>query len=91
MTEIKDKVEYEHLPKGKVMDETDYAIRYYFTEMSDEKLKEYDPNWDDEQLMAWDDNFRSDGNLMLVCTERDIDATEYRKVLEEHLTFRELS
>lgn len=91
MTEIKDKADYEHLPKGKAMDETDYAIRYYFTEMPDEKLKEYDPSWDDETVVEWDGNFRSDGNLMLVCTERDIDVEEYRKVLEEHLSYRELS
>lgn len=85
-----EKLKFEHLPEGKVMDETDYALRYYFTEMSDERLREYDPSWTDEQLIEWDGNFRNDGNLMLVCTERDIDVHEYREVLEEHINFRKV-
>ena len=48
----------------------------------------YDPTWTDEQLMDWDGNFRSDGALMLVCCERDVDVEEYRRVLEEHLRLR---
>jgi len=38
--------------------------------------------------MEWDGNFRSDGALMLVCCERDVDVAEFRRVLEEHLAFR---
>ena len=30
-------------------------------------------------------NFRSDGALMLVCCERDVEIAEFRAVLEEHL------
>lgn len=85
---IDDKLRFEHLPEGKPMDETDRSLRYYFTEMSDDRLREYNPAWSDGQLMEWDGNFRSDGNLMLVCCERDIDIVEYRAVLEEHIKFR---
>lgn len=81
-------VDFEHLPAGQPMDETDVSLRAHFARMSNEKLAEYDPNWTDEQLMAWEENFRSDGNLMLVCCERDVDVEEYRRVLEEHIAFR---
>jgi hypothetical protein len=81
-------VDYEHAPDGSPMDETDVAVRAYLSRMSDEKLREYDPNWSDDELMKWDVNFRSDGALMLVCTERDISADDYREVMAEHLKLR---
>jgi hypothetical protein len=75
---------------GTVPDETDINFRAYLTRIPDEKLREYDRSWSDEQLMEmeWDGNFRSDGALMLVCCERDIEIDEYRKVLEEHIQRR---
>lgn len=82
---------FERLPNTLDMDETDINVRAYFTRMSDERLKEYEPTWTDEQLTTWDGNFRSDGALMLVCCERDIDAQEYRQVIEEHIKLRGLS
>ena len=69
-------------------DETDINFRAYLAEFSDERLREYDPAWSDEQLIEWDGNFRSDGALMLVCCERDIEIAEYRRVLEEHIARR---
>ena len=81
-------LELEHYPPDVAMDETDYAVRAYFTRMSDEKLAESDPSWNDEQLMAWDGNFKTDGALMLVCCERDIEPEEYRRILEQHLQAR---
>ena len=75
---------------GTSPDETDINFRAYLTRVSDEKLREYDPTWSDEQLIEWDGNFRSDGALMLVCCERDIEVDEYRRVLEEHLHRRGL-
>jgi hypothetical protein len=83
-----DQIYYEHAPDGSPMDETDVAVRAHLSRMSDEKLREYDPNWTDEQLMEWDGNFRSDGALMLVCTERDFTAVDYRAVMAEHLELR---
>ncbi|MBI2423897.1 MAG: hypothetical protein HYV27_13785 [Candidatus Hydrogenedentes bacterium] len=88
---VRDKIEYEHLPAGMAMDETDYGLRYYLTELSDEHLMQYDPAWTDEEVIAWDDNFTEDGNLFLVCCERDIDIAEFRAVLEEHIEFRGLT
>ena len=71
-------------------DETDINLRAYFSRLSDDKLREYDPTWRDERLIEWDGNFRSDGALMLVCCERDVQIDEYRAVLEEHIRRRKV-
>jgi hypothetical protein len=81
-------LDFEHLPGSEPMDETDVSLRAYLARLSDEQLAKYDPAWSDEQVMEWDGNFRSDGALMLVCCERDVDVTEFRCVLEEHVAFR---
>jgi hypothetical protein len=81
-------MDYEHFPGDKPLDETDVSLRAYLTRLSDEHLALYDPSWTDEQVEAWDGNFRSDGALMLVCCERDINVAEFRRALEEHLHFR---
>ena len=73
---------------GTPPDETDINLRAYLSRISDAKLSEYDPAWTDEQVIQWDGNFRSDGALMLVCCERDIEVGEYREVLEEHIRRR---
>jgi hypothetical protein len=78
----------ERLPGDPPLDETDVALRAYLARLSDEQLAQYDPSWTEEQVMAWDGNFRSDGALMLVCCERDIDAAEFRSVLERHRSAR---
>ncbi len=84
-------VDFEHLPRGVPMDETDVSLRAYLASLSEEHLAEYDPGWSDEQVQEWDGNFRSDGALMLVCCERDVDIHEFRQVLEEHLAYRRQS
>lgn len=84
-------INYELLPADKPKDETDINLRSYFSRLSDDRLREYDPAWSDEQLMAWDDNFTSDGNLFLICCERDVDVAEYRQVIAEHIRFRGLA
>jgi hypothetical protein len=82
-------VNFERLPEGMAMDETDINLRSYFSNMSDEKLAEYDPRWTDDEIIAWDnENFKDDGTLFLICSERDIEIEEYRRVLEEHIRFR---
>lgn len=88
MSDSNQTVDYEHVPAEKRMDETDVSLRAYLAGLSDEHLREYSPLWTDEEVIAWDDNFRSDGALMLVCCERDVDITEFRQVLEEHLAAR---
>jgi len=78
----------ERLPGDGALDETDVALRAYLAGLSDAHLAEYDPAWTDEHVVAWDGNFRSDGALMLVCCERDVDVQEFREVLERHLAVR---
>lgn len=84
-------IDYEHLPPGTEFDETDVNLRSYFCKLSDEKLATYNPNFTDEELMEWDENFLEEGNLMLVCSERDVDTHEYRAVLKVHLEHRPLA
>jgi len=67
------------------MDETDVNLRAYFESLSAEHLGKYNPDWTDDKVKEWDGNFRSDGALMLVCCERDVEIEEFRKVLEGHL------
>ncbi len=73
---------------GTPPDETDINLRAYLSRISDERLREYDLDWSDDRVTEWDGNFRSDGSLMLVCCERDIEIEEYRIVLEEHIRRR---
>lgn len=81
-------VNYERMPAGMDMDETDINLRSHFSRMSEEKLREYRSHWLDDQVEQWDGNFTVDGNLFLPCSERDVEIEEYRRVLEEHLRFR---
>jgi len=83
-------IDYEHHPASMAMDETDVALRAYLAGLKDAHLASYDAAWTDERVIAWDDNFRSDGSLMLVCCERNVDVAEFRRVLEEHLAIRGL-
>jgi hypothetical protein len=83
-----ERLRLEHLPVGVPTDETDISLRAYLTRVSDEHLAKYDPAWSDEQVIEWDGNFKSDGTLMLVCCERDVDVSDFRLALEEHLKFR---
>ena len=67
------------------MDETDVNLRAYLESLSGEHLAKYNPDWTDEEVVEWDGNFRSDGALMLVCCERDVEIAEFRAVRAEHL------
>jgi hypothetical protein len=80
---------FEQEPSAAPMDETSVNLRAYFDRMPDEKMQEYSSAWSDEQVIAWDENFRDDGNLMMLCSERDVDMSEYRKVLEEAIGYRD--
>lgn len=75
-------------PIGVRVDETDISLRAYITRIPEHKLAAYDPSWSDQQVMAWDDGFRDDGELFLVCCERDVGVEVYREVLHEYLEFR---
>lgn len=74
---------------GERPDETSYNLRAYFDRIPDEKFREYRPKWTDEQLIEWAGDFKDDGTLMTACCEREIDATEYRRVLEQAVVYRD--
>jgi hypothetical protein len=82
---------YERTADGSAMDETDVNLRAYFSRLTEDHLCKYDATWSDAELIVWDGNFTSDGSLFLVCSEREIEPTQYRRALEEHLRMRGLS
>jgi hypothetical protein len=69
-------------------DETGVNLRACFDRIPDEKMRQYSPSWNDEQVIEWDGNFRDDGALFLICSERDVEIGEYRKVLEECIQYQ---
>ena len=79
---------FEQEPANEPIDETAINLRAYFDAIPDEKLQQYSPEWSDEQTIDWDNNFRDDGNLMLLCCERDVGVNEYRVVLEKCIDYR---
>jgi hypothetical protein len=79
---------FEQEPWLQPHDETDVNLRSYFDRMAQQKMSEYRPSWSDAQVMEWDGNFRSDGALFLICSERDVEVGEYRRVLEQCLEYR---
>lgn len=61
----------------------------YLDAMPDEKLLTYDPAMSDEALMAWDGNFKSDGDMLLPCTEsEEVDVAMYRRYIEACIRYR---
>ena len=80
---------FEQDPTDERMDETGYNLRAYFDRMADDKLRQYSRAWSDQQLMEWDGNFKSDGDLLLPCSERDVDVAEYRRVIEQCIRYRD--
>ena len=80
---------FEGEPAFEEMSETGINLCAYFDRMADDKLRQYSRAWNDEQLMEWDGNFKSDGDLLLPCSERDIDVTEYRRVIEQCIRYRD--
>ena len=85
---MSDELNFETIPRDQPRDETDVSLRAYLASLSDAHLSRYESNWTNEQVIDWDGNFRSDGALMLVCCERDVEIAEFRRVLEEHIQFR---
>ncbi|MFP6873150.1 MAG: hypothetical protein VCA55_06525 [Verrucomicrobiales bacterium] len=82
-------LDFENWPPGEARDETDIGLRAYITRIPGEKLAGYDSSWTDGQVTGWDGNFKSDGGLMLVCCEREVEVPEFRRVLEEFIRFRD--
>jgi hypothetical protein len=80
---------FEQEPWTEPHDEASINLRAYFDRMPDEKLRQYSPEWSDAAVIDWDGNFRDDWVLFLICTERDVDVAEYRRVLEDCIRYRE--
>jgi hypothetical protein len=80
---------FEQEPYDEPPDESSRSLRSHLDRMPDGKMQQYRSEWTDEQVMEWDGNFRDDGNLMLVCCEREIDAAEYRRELEACIRYRD--
>ncbi len=79
---------FEQQPSPEPLDETGINLRSYFDRMPDDKMQQYSPDWSDEQVIEWDDNFTDEGNLLILCCERDVDIDEYRQVIEECIKYR---
>lgn len=80
---------FEQDPTSEAMDETSFNLRAYFDRMDDAKLRQYSSGWTDTELMEWDGNFKSDGSLLLPCSEREVDVDEYRRVIRQCLAYRD--
>jgi hypothetical protein len=79
---------FEQEPSSESLDETGVNLRAYFDRMDDQKMRQYSSDWTDQQVIDWDGDFRSDGCLFLLCCERDVDVTEYRRVIEQCIDYR---
>jgi len=79
---------FEQEPSAEPLDETSINLRAYFDRMPDGKMQRYSAGCTNEQVIGWDGNFRDDGFLFLQCCERNIDISEYRRVLEECIRYR---
>jgi hypothetical protein len=79
---------YEQEPRQEPGDETSVNLRAYLDRMDDAKMQAYIPAWTDEEVMRWCGDFRDDGNLFLICSERDVDAAEFRRELERCIAYR---
>jgi hypothetical protein len=62
----------------------------YFDAMPDAKLQTWRPDFTDDELMAWDGNFKSDGDLLLPCTEsEEVDTEMYRRYISMCIRYRD--
>ena len=62
----------------------------YLDAMLDAKLRTFDPAMSDEDLMRWDGNFKSDGDMLLPCTEsEEVDVAMYRRYIAACIRYRE--
>ena len=69
-------------------DETSVNLRAYLDRMPDEKLLAYQSDWSAEQVQQWCGDFRDDGLMFLICSERAVDIVEFRSQVEACLRYR---
>lgn len=83
---------FEQEPYDEPKDETSVNLRAYLDRMPDEKMQKYRKDWSNQQVMDWDGNFKDEegeNSLFLICSEREIDVAEYRRVLEQAIAYRD--
>lgn len=81
---------FEGEPPFEPRTEAGINLAAYFDGMPDAKLRAFDPGMSDEALMAWDGNFKSDGDMLLPCTEsEDVDVEMYRRYIAECIRYRD--
>lgn len=79
---------FEQEPRPDPGDETSVNLRAYLDRMPDEKLAAYRREWTDAEVRDWCGDFRDDGVLFLVCSERDVEVDEFRREVEACLQYR---
>jgi hypothetical protein len=79
--------DFESYPPGEPKDAAAVSLRAYVAAIPREKLAAYSADWTDEQVMEWDGNFKSDGTLMLVCCERDVEVEEFRRTIDLYIRY----
>src|SRR5260221_11392813 len=80
---------FEQEPYDEPRDETSVNLRAYFDRMDDEKMRQYRESWTDGEVIEWDGNFKEgEDSLFLICSERDVDVKEYRRVLQQAIAYR---
>lgn len=62
----------------------------YFDAMPDAKLITWNAGFTDEEVMRWDGNFKSDGDMLLPCTEsEEVDVAMYRRYISACIRYRD--
>ena len=79
---------YEQAPREDPGDETSVNLRAYLDRMAHEKMLQYDAGWTDAHVVDWCGDFRDDGILFLICSERDVGVREFRRELEACIEYR---
>ncbi len=79
---------FEQLPREEPGDDAAVNLRAYLDAMPDDKMREYRAEWSDAETMAWCGDFRDDGVLFLVCSDREVDIAEFRRELEACIAYR---
>lgn len=79
---------YEQEPREDPGDETSVNLRAYLDLMPDEKMAQYRKEWTDAQVEEWCGDFRDDGSLFLICSEREVEMEEFRLELEGAIRYR---
>jgi hypothetical protein len=79
---------FEQEPHDDPGDETSVNLRAYLDRIEDSKILAYRPDWSDETVLQWCGDFRDDGVLFLICSERGVEVTEFRRELEACIAYR---